>query len=98
MNYQEIINSQLSCEKLWYGTSFLEECIMNEVFSISESNAIIIKATRKSLVKIVNKIFPYIYLKLVETEIIEENINESYSNYYFIYDKDKLILLAKVNM
>lgn len=70
---------------------------MNEVFSTSESNIITIKATRKSLVKIVNKILPYIYLKLVETEIIEENINESDSNYYSVYDKDKLILLAKVN-
>ena len=98
MNYQQIISNPIPCDMLWHGTSFQEEYIMDEIFAVSKSNTITIRATKKSLIKIVNKIFPYIYLNMVKTEIIEENINESDLNYYFVYDNDKLIFLIKINV
>ena len=96
MNYQKLINELVPCERIYMGTYF-STYIIDDVFKLSNSNKIIIKASKSAMVKIVDKIFPYVYLNLLETEIIEDNIIDDGTDYYFLYDNCKLIYVAKIN-
>ena len=96
MNYQKLINELVPCERIYVGTHF-STYIMDDVFKLSNSNTITIKASKSAMVRIVDKIFPYVYLNLLKTEIIEDNIVDDGIDYYFLYDNCKLIYVAKIH-